>query len=129
MHRAIRYMTAVLVALPLLFCLAGCGGAASLNASAGSSAGSGSGSGGSGATSQSVNLSWAPSTSSVAGYMVFRSTTSGGPYAAITSAPITSTTYADKTVQAHTTYYYVTAAVTSAGVESAYSNQATAVIP
>lgn len=127
MRRAIRSIAAAILAAPLLLCLAGCGGAATLNASAASSS-SGS-SGGSGASNESVALSWAPSTSSVAGYMVFRSTTSGGPYTALTSSPITATSYTDKTVQAHKTYYYVTAAVTSAGVQSAYSNQATAAIP
>lgn len=131
MHRAIRSIAAALAAAPLLFCLAGCGGTATLNASAaaGSSSGTGSGSGGSSASNQSVALSWAPSSSPVAGYMVFRGTASGGPYTALTGAPITATSYTDKTVQAHKTYYYVTAAVTSAGVQSAYSNQATAAIP
>jgi fibronectin type 3 domain-containing protein len=38
-------------------------------------------------------------------------------------------TYSDTTVQNASTYYYVTTAVDSSGVESSYSNQATAVIP
>jgi len=37
--------------------------------------------------------------------------------------------YSDATVQNSTTYYYVTTAVDSSGVESSYSNQVTAPIP
>ncbi len=129
MNRILRSLTVALIAAPLLLGLAGCGGAASLASNSSSSSSSSNNNGGGATTTHSVSLSWAPSTSSVAGYMVFRSTKSGGPYKALTSSPITNTTYTDKTVQAKNTYYYVTAAVTSGGVQSAYSNQATAVVP
>jgi fibronectin type 3 domain-containing protein len=86
---------------------------------------------GSGALSppHSVELSWSPSTSAVVGYNIYRSGTSGGPYAKMNSALSATTAYTDNTVQAGLTYYYVTAAMDASGVESAYSNQVQAVIP
>jgi len=77
----------------------------------------------------SVTLSWTASTSTVVGYNVFRSTTSGGPYTLLTSSPVASTTYTDSTVQAGVTYFYVVTAVDSSGNESVYSNQASATVP
>jgi len=76
-----------------------------------------------------VSLSWSPSTSSIAGYNVYRGTTSGGPYARISPSVDTVTTYADSTVQSGQTYYYVTTSVASSGMESKYSNETTAQIP
>jgi Cep192 domain 4/Abnormal spindle-like microcephaly-assoc'd, ASPM-SPD-2-Hydin len=76
-----------------------------------------------------VSLSWTASTSTVVGYNVYRGTQSGGPYAAVTTAPDAGTTYTDNTVQAGATYYYVVTAVSATGTESVYSNQAQAVIP
>jgi uncharacterized repeat protein (TIGR03803 family) len=78
---------------------------------------------------EKVDLSWNPSISSVAGYNVYRSSVSGGPYSKINSSLVAATSYADVNVQPGQTYFYVTTAVNSAGVESAYSNQASAVIP
>jgi uncharacterized repeat protein (TIGR03803 family) len=78
---------------------------------------------------QVVALSWNASTSSVAGYNVYRSGTSGGPYTRINLVLETSTAYADSSVQAGHTYYYVTTALSHNGRESSYSNQTTAVIP
>jgi hypothetical protein len=77
----------------------------------------------------SVTLNWTASTSSVVGYNVYRSTTSGGPYALITSSPLAGTTFTDTTVQAGVTYYYVVTAVDSSGNESAYSNEASVTVP
>ena len=65
----------------------------------------------------------------VVGYNVYRATISGGPYTKINSALDGSTTYTDSTVQAGTTYYYVTTAVDGSGTESTHSNQVQAVIP
>jgi fibronectin type 3 domain-containing protein len=76
-----------------------------------------------------VTLNWTASTSTVSGYNVYRSTTSGAGYAKINSSLVGAVTYADSTVQGGNTYYYVTTAVDSSGTESAFSNQATAVIP
>ena len=81
-------------------------------------------------TSYSVALAWDASTSTVVGYYVYRSTTSGTGYAKLNaSSSATGLTYTDTTVQDGTTYYYVTTAVDSSGTESSYSNQAQAIIP
>jgi fibronectin type 3 domain-containing protein len=80
--------------------------------------------------SYSVALSWTASTSTVVGYYVYRSTTSGTGYAKLNaSSAATGLTYTDTTVQNGTTYYYVTTAVDSSGTESLYSNEAQAPIP
>src|SRR5437879_7706535 len=81
------------------------------------------------AVQHSVALSWNASTSTVAGYNVYRGAVSGGPYAKISSSLVAVLDYTDSTVQHGTTYYYVTTAVDSSGNESAYSNEAPAVIP
>jgi fibronectin type 3 domain-containing protein len=75
-----------------------------------------------------VTLSWAADTSTVAGYNVYRGTTSGGPYTQIYSLDA-NTTYTDSTVQSGSTYYYVVTAVGTSGAESGYSNQVQAVVP
>jgi hypothetical protein len=77
----------------------------------------------------SVNLFWNPSTSQVNGYNVYRSTTSGGPYAKLNSTPDQSTSFTDGTVASAHTYYYVTTAVNSSGAESSYSNQVRVSVP
>jgi fibronectin type 3 domain-containing protein len=84
---------------------------------------------GTGVIQHSVALSWIASTSTVSGYNVYRSTTSGSGYVKINSALVTGLTYTDSNVTSGTTYYYVTTAVDSSGNESTFSNQATAVIP
>lgn len=76
-----------------------------------------------------VALSWMASTSSVIGYRVYRSETAGGSYSPLNGTALTAVTYTDSTVASGTTYYYVVTAVDSAGTESLYSNQVTAVIP
>ena len=77
----------------------------------------------------SVALTWNASTSTVAGYNVYRGTVSGGPYTKINSSLVAVLDYTDSTVQSGTTYDYVTTAVDSSGNESAYSNQVSAAIP
>jgi hypothetical protein len=77
----------------------------------------------------SVTLSWDGSGSPVNGYNVFRGTASGGPYSQINSSLVPTTYFDDTTVSAGMTYYYVTTAVNSAGQQSIYSNQVTAIIP
>ncbi len=77
----------------------------------------------------SVSLTWDASTSSnVAGYYVYRATSSGGPYTKLSSL-LSGTSYVDGNTQAGQTYYYTTTAADSSGDESAYSNQVTASIP
>lgn len=86
---------------------------------------------GTGATIQHiVDLSWAPSTSpSVSGYNVYRAAAAAGPYSKINPSLKASLNFSDSTVQSGRTYYYVTTAVDSSGVESAYSNQVQAAVP
>ena len=79
--------------------------------------------------SHSVTLNWTASTSTVVGYFVYRGTQSGGPYTKLQSTSVPGTSVTDSTVQSGATYYYVVTAVDSSGVESAYSNEVTAVIP
>jgi hypothetical protein len=81
-------------------------------------------------TAHSVTLTWTASTSpGITGYRVYRSGSSGGPYTLMTGSLVSGTSYVDTSVVAGDTYYYVTTAVNSSGMESAYSNQATAVVP
>jgi len=75
-----------------------------------------------------VSLTWKASTTSVSGYNVYRSSTTGGPYTRINSTTVSGTAFTDSKVQAGQTYFYVTTAVNN-NVESGYSNQAQAVVP
>jgi fibronectin type 3 domain-containing protein len=77
----------------------------------------------------SAALSWTASTSTVSGYNVYRGTVNGGPYTLINTSLVTGVSYTDTAVQSGVTYFYVTTAVDSSGVESLDSNQVTAVIP
>jgi fibronectin type 3 domain-containing protein len=77
----------------------------------------------------SVSLSWTDSGSGIVGYNVYRGSVSGGPYTKITSALDSTAAYSDTSVLAGQTYYYVATAVDGSGMESAYSNEAQAVIP
>lgn len=80
--------------------------------------------------SHAVDLNWTASNSTgVSGYNVYRSTTSGSGYTKITASPITLLTYTDTSVQAGQTYFYVTKAVGSTGLESINSNEARATVP
>jgi hypothetical protein len=81
------------------------------------------------AVQHSVTLSWTASTSTVSGYNVYRSTTSGGPYTLLTSTLVAGTTYTDSTVQAGVTYFYVVTAVDANGSQSVNSNEASAAVP
>lgn len=77
----------------------------------------------------SVNLMW-NSTPDVAGYNVYRSTSSSGTYSKINSAVDANTAYTDSTVLAGNTYYYSATSVNAAGQESTLSKPPVeAVIP
>ena len=81
-------------------------------------------------STHTVGLTWMDSATTVAGYNVYRGTSTGGPYVSkLTASPVTSTQFTDSGLQSGQTYYYVVTAVGSDGVESVYSNQATASIP
>ena len=75
-----------------------------------------------------VNLTWDASLSQVIGYNVYRGVLLNGPFTKLNSALIVPTNYTDTTAQSGQTYYYVTTAVNSQGVESPYSNETEAVI-
>ncbi len=79
--------------------------------------------------SHSVAINWTPSSSAVAGYNVYRSQVSGGPYSKLDSTVVSANSYVDATVQAGQTYYYVVTSVTSGGTQSADSTQALATVP
>lgn len=81
------------------------------------------------AIARSVSLAWDASTSPVVGYNVYRGNQSGGFYTKLNSSLIVATTYTDNTVEAGRTYFYVATAVDTSGIESAFSNEAVAVIP
>src|SRR6266403_1027428 len=76
-----------------------------------------------------VGLSWIASTSAVAGYNVYRSTVSGQSYSRMNGSFVGGLSYLDSSVQNGLTYYYVTTAVDSSGIESVYSNEVSAKIP
>jgi fibronectin type 3 domain-containing protein len=65
----------------------------------------------------------------VAGYKVYRTTTSGGPYTELGSNLDASASFTDNSANSGVTYYYVVTAVDSLGNESAYSNQVSATVP
>jgi hypothetical protein len=75
----------------------------------------------------SVSLSWTPSPSAVVGYNVYRRGVLGS--IRINSAPVTGTSYVDRSAQPGQTYYYATKAVSPAGTESAPSNEVQVVVP
>jgi hypothetical protein len=75
-----------------------------------------------------VSLNWTDSGTSGVGYNVYRSNTPGGPYSKLTTSVQSTAGYVDTSVSAGQIYYYVTTAVNSTG-ESAYSNEAQAVVP
>jgi SdrD B-like domain len=81
------------------------------------------------AQAHSVSLSWDASTSTVAGYNVYRSTVSSSGFIKLNSSLVASLTYTDTAVQNGTTYFYVTTAVDSSGNESVDSNQVSVTIP
>ena len=74
----------------------------------------------------SAILDWDPSLSSdVAGYHVYRRTSSESNYQRLTTDLITSGSYSDSTVVYGELYSYAATAVSSTGEESAFSNQVT----
>ncbi len=88
-----------------------------------------SGSGAQVPVSHSATLVWSPSSSTVVGYNVYSSTTSGGTYSKLTASPITTTTFTDSSVQAGMTYYYAVTSINSSNMESTYSNIVSGLIP
>ena len=77
----------------------------------------------------SVRLAWNPSVSLVAGYHVYRSETSGGPFIRLNNGIVTADSYTDLAVQPGVTYYYMVKSVGHSGTESVDSAEASATIP
>jgi hypothetical protein len=77
----------------------------------------------------SVMLSWSPSTSSVVGYNVYVSTVSGTSYSRLTASPLATASYTDAGLQIAQTRYYVVTSVDSNNNESAFSNEASVIVP
>jgi hypothetical protein len=75
-----------------------------------------------------VTLNWVSSTSSVVGYNIYRGAASTGPYTKMNSALIAGASWADTTVAAGQTYYYVATSVDVNGNESGYSTPTPAAI-
>jgi hypothetical protein len=76
-----------------------------------------------------VVLTWRPSSSSVTGYNIYRTATTGKNYVKINTVLVQGLTYTDDTVKSGVTYYYVTRAVDAQGHESVDSNEFSASIP
>src|SRR2546430_544776 len=77
----------------------------------------------------SVDLSWDPSSSQVAGYNIYRGTRAGGPYSRLNSALQASTSFTDGGVQSGLTYFYVARSVDFNSQEGVPSNEVRAAIP
>jgi centrosomal CEP192-like protein len=80
-------------------------------------------------SAHSVALSWNPSGSAVAGYNVYVSSTSRGPFSLLNMSPVPTTDYVDTNVQAGSTYYFYITSVSSSDQESAPSAAVQARIP
>jgi hypothetical protein len=88
-----------------------------------------SGTGTSGTTAHSVALAWDPSTSTVVGYFVYRSSKPSGPFAKLSTTANPSTNYTDSNVTNGLMYFYYVTAVDSSNIESSDSNQISVTIP
>lgn len=74
-------------------------------------------------STHSAALNWtASSSSNIAGYNIYRSATSSGTYTKLNTSLVVPTSYADNSVQAGQTYFYVATAVDTSGTESVYSS-------
>lgn len=75
-------------------------------------------------------LDWNDNTEAdLAGYNVYRSTTSGGGYVKLNTSPVAGSDYTDDTTVGGKTYYYRVRAVDTSWNESGDSNEATAFTP
>jgi hypothetical protein len=81
------------------------------------------------ATAHTVGLTWTASTSVVVGYNIYRGSQSGGPYQKVNTSLQSASGFTDSGVSSGQTYFYVVTAVDGSGNESAFSNEASAVIP
>lgn len=74
-----------------------------------------------------ISLNWNDnSEGDLAGYNIYRSTTSGSGYIKLNVSLVSSSDYMDNSVNNGTTYYYVVTAVDTSSNESAYSSEVSA---
>lgn len=83
----------------------------------------------SGTATHWVALTWTDADADIVGYNVYRGSQSGGPYNKINGSLIAAKTWNDNNVQPGQSYYYVVTAVNASGIESAYSAEASGLIP
>lgn len=77
-----------------------------------------------------VILTWMLSANPGIGTNIYRSTSSGGPYAKVNAlGPVPGSGFQDGTVTAGNRYFYVVRAVDATGKESGNSNEASATVP
>jgi hypothetical protein len=75
-------------------------------------------------TTSSATLTWDPNTDSdLAGYKIYRATTSGAYGAAVGTVPAGTVTYQATGLSANTTYFFVITAYDGEGNESPFSNE------
>ncbi|MFH1032654.1 MAG: hypothetical protein V1767_08860 [Chloroflexota bacterium] len=76
---------------------------------------------------EQISLDWNDNVETdIAGYNVYRSTISGGPYSKINGSLVTSSNYTNTGLYGGGTYYYVVRAQDNGSLESGNSNQASA---
>ena len=76
-----------------------------------------------------VTVDWTENATSIAGFNVYRKAAGATSYTKITPTMTTSTTYRDYSVTAGATYTYAVTAISSSGLESGFSQPATATVP
>jgi VCBS repeat-containing protein len=74
-----------------------------------------------------LRADWTDATGQAAGYFLYRSLTSDGPYAKVVGDLLADRTYLDSGLSNGIPYYYVVTAVDAVGNESAYSVEATGI--
>ena len=72
---------------------------------------------------RSALLTWEASDGAVAGYNIYRATSSHGEYRRLTTSAVTGTAYIDYVLDPSNTYYYVVTAIDQSGRESNYSGE------
>jgi hypothetical protein len=77
----------------------------------------------------SVSLSWNDSSANLAGFNIYRGTTSGGPYTKVNASPDPASSYTDTAVSGGKTYFYVVTSLDGTGAESQRSSEVGAVVP
>ncbi len=71
-----------------------------------------------------IDVTWEVPDSNAAGYLIYRSLTSGGPYDLASSEPVNFTYFRNDNLEESTTYYFVAETVDASGFRSAQSGEA-----